>query len=56
MIMRVGLHGSTLLMQVGFTLRKQGLHADWNPQVDLQAQARVHRLGQTKQVLAVNGC
>ncbi|KAK9798163.1 hypothetical protein WJX73_003156 [Symbiochloris irregularis] len=24
---------------------------DWNPQIDLQAQARVHRLGQTKQVL-----
>ena len=23
---------------------------DWNPQIDLQAQARVHRLGQTKQV------
>ena len=27
----------------------QGVLADWNPQVDLQAQARVHRLGQTKQ-------
>ena len=29
------------------------LVADWNPQVDLQAQARVHRLGQTKQVCCV---
>ena len=24
--------------------------SDWNPQIDLQAQARIHRLGQTKQV------
>lgn len=26
------------------------LDSDWNPQVDLQAQDRVHRIGQTKQV------
>lgn len=25
--------------------------SDWNPQIDLQAQARIHRLGQTQQVL-----
>lgn len=25
-------------------------NADWNPQIDLQAQARVHRIGQTRQV------
>ena len=25
---------------------------DWNPQIDLQAQARAHRIGQTKEVLA----
>ena len=25
--------------------------SDWNPQVDLQAMARVHRIGQTKTVL-----
>lgn len=24
--------------------------ADWNPQMDLQAQARAHRMGQTKEV------
>jgi hypothetical protein len=24
-------------------------HADWNPQMDLQAQARAHRLGQKRQ-------
>ena len=24
--------------------------SDWNPQNDLQAQARAHRIGQTKQV------
>ena len=24
--------------------------SDWNPQVDLQAQDRAHRIGQTKQV------
>lgn len=24
--------------------------SDWNPQMDLQAQARAHRLGQTKEV------
>ena len=24
------------------------LDSDWNPQVDLQAMARVHRIGQTK--------
>jgi SWI/SNF-related matrix-associated actin-dependent regulator of chromatin subfamily A member 5 len=26
------------------------LDSDWNPQVDLQAMARVHRIGQTKTV------
>lgn len=26
--------------------------SDWNPQNDLQAQARAHRIGQTKQVIA----
>ena len=25
--------------------------SDWNPQNDLQAQARAHRIGQTKQVI-----
>ena len=25
--------------------------SDWNPQVDLQAQDRAHRIGQTKEVL-----
>jgi len=27
--------------------------SDWNPQMDLQAQARVHRLGQKKKVLVI---
>ena len=27
--------------------------SDWNPQVDLQAQDRAHRIGQTKQVRAI---
>ncbi len=27
--------------------------SDWNPQIDLQAQARAHRIGQTRQVLVV---
>ena len=27
--------------------------SDWNPQNDLQAQARAHRIGQKKQVLLV---
>ena len=26
------------------------LAADWNPQMDLQAQARAHRMGQTREV------
>ena len=26
------------------------MDSDWNPQVDLQAMARVHRIGQTKTV------
>jgi len=26
------------------------MHADWNPQNDLQAEARAHRIGQTKHV------
>lgn len=26
---------------------------DWNPQVDLQAQARAHRIGQKKEVLVL---
>jgi len=26
---------------------------DWNPQVDLQAQARAHRIGQKKDVLVL---
>jgi ATP-dependent DNA helicase len=29
------------------------LDTDWNPQIDLQAQARVHRLGQKRPVLIV---
>ena len=28
--------------------------SDWNPQVDLQAMARVHRIGQTKLVRGVH--
>ena len=27
--------------------------SDWNPQVDLQAQDRAHRIGQTKQVKSI---
>ena len=26
------------------------VHSDWNPQQDLQAQARAHRIGQTRAV------
>lgn len=29
------------------------LDTDWNPQIDAQAQARAHRLGQTKPVLVL---
>jgi SNF2 family DNA or RNA helicase len=29
------------------------LDTDWNPQIDLQAQARAHRMGQTKPVLVL---
>jgi SNF2 family DNA or RNA helicase len=27
--------------------------SDWNPQIDLQAQARAHRIGQKQKVLVV---
>jgi len=30
--------------------------SDWNPQNDLQAQARAHRIGQKKQVCPPNKC
>lgn len=30
--------------------------SDWNPQNDLQAQARAHRIGQTKQVCVICPC
>lgn len=42
-------------MQVGLNLQAADtiimVDTDWNPQMDKQAQARVHRLGQTKPVL-----
>jgi len=30
--------------------------SDWNPQMDLQAQARVHRMGQKNKVLIIRLC
>lgn len=42
-------------MQVGLNLQAADtiimVDTDWNPQMDKQAQARVHRIGQTKPVL-----
>lgn len=44
-------------MQVGLNLQAADtvimFDTDWNPQQDLQAQARVHRLGQQRDVLVL---
>ena len=39
----------TLSISLSFSLFPS-FHSDWNPQNDLQAQARAHRIGQTKPV------